>query len=102
MTIVGGRNKMKELVKVIDTVYGNYTYDVIDTDEVDAEDAAALIAYEKLYVDLGYFHDMTEDEFEDAWDFDLYLLEDTEKSAYDLGLLLKELGVNKFLEEYGA
>ena len=100
--IVGGRNKMKALVKVIDTIYGNYTYDVIDTNEVDTEDAAALIAYEKLYVDLGYFHDMTEDEFDDAWDLNVYLLEDTEKSAYDLGLLLKELGVNKFLEEYGV
>lgn len=93
---------MKALVKVIDTVYGNYAYDVIDTDEIDAEAVAAPIAYEKLYMDLGYFYDMTEDEFDDVWDFDLYLLEDTEKSAYDLGLLLKELGVNKFLEEYGA
>ena len=94
---------MKELIKVIDEVYGNHVYDIIDTDEVDdVEGAAAALAYNNLYLGLEYSRNMSEDEFDDNWDFSLYLLEDTEKTVEELRLLLTQVGAVNFLIEYGV
>lgn len=94
---------MKELIKVIDEVYGNHVYDIIDTDEVgDVEEAAAALAYNNLYLGLEYSRNMSEDEFDDNWDFSLYLLEDTEKTVEELRLLLTQVGAVNFLIEYGV
>jgi hypothetical protein len=93
---------MKELIKIYDEIYGNNIYDVIDTDEVDdIEDAAAALAYDGLYYTLGYFHELSEDEFDNRWDFNLYSL-DSDKTTEELARLLRQLGVQKFMEEYGA
>ena len=94
---------MKELIKVIDEVYGNHVYDIIDTDKVDdVEAAAAALAYNNLYLGLEYSRNMSEDEFDDNWDFSLYLLEDTEKTVEELRLLLMQIGAVNFLIEYGV
>lgn len=90
---------MKELIKVRDEFYRNYVYDIIDTDEVDdVEGAAAALAYKYLY----FNYKSSEEKFDDNWDFDLYLLEDTTKNTEELTVLLRKLGACKFLEEYGA